>query len=839
MSEEIQVLHVDDEPDFADMAATFLEREDDHLVVDTATKVNDALDRIADTEYDCIVSDHDMPKMSGIEFLETVRQDDPDIPFILFTGRGSEEVASNAISAGVSDYLQKDGSTDQYTILANRIRNHTERVTATSERHRHLQAIETAHEGISILDEDARFIYVNDAFASLYGYEPDEMVDERIELIHRDEDVQTFYDEILPVVKERGHWRGETIGSRADGSTFQEDHALSMTDTGELICTVRDVSERKKHEQRFRESEKRYRQLVQGSPNPVYVEQDDEIVYANDALVELLNADTQSDVLGINPREYVHPDFEELAHERFQALKQGESIERLEGKIVTRDDETKHVEVTGTSITWDGEPARQIHHIDITERKENERELDRVKDRYQTYVENASDIISVVSENGEFQYNSPSIERVLGYSTDELLGENAFELMHPEDREEAVQRFAEMIDSPGATTEHVEFRFPDADGSWVWLESVGSNQRSTEADGYVINSRDITERKEQERELREYKLQFEAVLNNPETLVGILSPEGIVERMNETALETIGVEAKTVEGEPFWETPWWSHSSELQSELRSWIDRAANGEFVRFDATHPLPDGSEIHVDATLYPVIDENDNVTCLVGVGRDVTSLKEREQELERKNEQLDEFAGMVSHDLRNPLNVATGRLELAREECNSDHLDALETALDRMETLIDDVLSLARANEQITEVERIELAEITEKCWRNVATGEATLVAESECVIGANRTRVAQLLENLFRNAVEHGGNDITIMIGDLEEEAGFYVADDGSGIPEDERSDVFESGYSTSQEGTGLGLSIVKRVAEAHDWDITLTDSETGGTRFEIRGVEVLD
>jgi PAS domain S-box-containing protein len=670
-----------------------------------------------------------------------------------------------------------------YTILANRIRNHTERVNATRERHRHLQAIETAHEGISILDENERFIYVNEAFASLYGYEPNEMVSEHIGLIHRDEDVERFNDEILPTVKERGHWRGETIGSRADGSTFREDHELSMTDTGELICTVRDVSDQRKHEQKYRESEKRYRQLVQGSPNPVYVEQDDEIIYANDALVELLNADTQSDVLGINPREYVHPEFTDLAHERFQALKQGESIDRLEGKIVTRDGETKHVEVTGTPITWDGEPARQIHHIDITERKQSERELNRVKNRYQTYVENGSDIISVVTEDGDFEYNSPSIERILGYSTDELYGENAFDLIHVEDREDVVQQFAEMIDSPEGTTETVEFRFQDADGEWVWVESVGSSHRSTEVGGYVINSRDITDRKEQERELREYKRQFEAVLNNPETVVGILSPDGTVERMNDTALETIGVAAQTVEGEPFWETPWWSHSSELQAELRDWIDRAANGEFVRFDARHPLPDESEIYIDATLYPVIDENGDVTCLVGVGRNVTSLKEREQELERKNEQLDEFAGMVSHDLRNPLTVATGRLELAREECDSDHLDALETALDRMETLIGDVLSLARANEQITEVEWFQLAEITGKCWRNVATGEATLVTESECVIRANRTRVVQLLENLFRNAVEHGGNDITITIGDLAEEGGFYVADNGSGIPKD--------------------------------------------------------
>lgn len=102
--------------------------------------------------------------------------------------------------------------------------------------------------------------------------------------------------------------------------------------------------------------------------------------------------------------------------------------------------------------------------------------------------------------------------------------------------------------------------------------------------------------------------------------------------MNEAALETIGVDPTAVEGEPFWETPWWTHSSAVQAELRSRIDRVTNGGYVRFAATHPLPDGSELRIDATLYPVIDEHGDVTCLVGVGLVVIKLKEYERELER---------------------------------------------------------------------------------------------------------------------------------------------------------------------------------------------------------------
>jgi len=121
--ETIRVLHVDDEPDFGELVATFLEREDDRFVVESATSASEGLDRLDADEYDCVVSDYDMPGTDGIEFLEEIRCKHPQLPFVLFTGKGSEEVASDAISAGVTDYLQKNTGTDQYTVLANRIEN--------------------------------------------------------------------------------------------------------------------------------------------------------------------------------------------------------------------------------------------------------------------------------------------------------------------------------------------------------------------------------------------------------------------------------------------------------------------------------------------------------------------------------------------------------------------------------------------------------------------------------------------------------------------------------------------------------------------------------------------
>lgn len=220
-----------------------------------------------------------------------------------------------------------------------------------------------------------------------------------------------------------------------------------------------------------------------------------------------------------------------------------------------------------------------------------------------------------------------------------------------------------------------------------------------------------------------------------------------------------------------------------------------------------------------------------------RDISDRKAREERLKQTNERLDEFASVVSHDLRGPLNVASGRLRLAQDDCDSDHLTAVERALERMESLIDDLLTLARAGERVAEREWVDLETLATTCWRTVSTGDASLVTDIDRSIYADRSRLRQLLANLLGNAVDHGGEAITITIGEVDRASGFYVADDGTGIPADRRDRVFEGGYSSKQDGTGLGLTIVEDIATAHGWEIVLTESNRDGARFEIIDAEL--
>lgn len=221
-------------------------------------------------------------------------------------------------------------------------------------------------------------------------------------------------------------------------------------------------------------------------------------------------------------------------------------------------------------------------------------------------------------------------------------------------------------------------------------------------------------------------------------------------------------------------------------------------------------------------------------VVVLRDETEQQRQQKKLQQKNAQMELFASTISHDLRNPLSVAKGYLQIVRDEYSSEELDRIDTAHTRMEEIIEEVLTLTRAGRQIDTLEAVPLSAVIDNAWESVTTRSGELSVEIDRSIKADPTMIQHVFENLFRNAVEHGGEDVTVTVGPLD--TGFFVEDDGAGIAPHERDDVFEPGYSTSRDGTGLGMSIIEQIIDAHEWEIRLTEGTDGGVRFEITGVE---
>ena len=409
----------------------------------------------------------------------------------------------------------------------------------------------------------------------------------------------------------------------------------------------------------------------------------------------------------------------------------------------------------------------------------------------------------------------------------------------------------------------------------VSIERDAFDERDLElAELLASHAAETLTRIEAHERLRRERDRFSALFENvPDAAVAYeyVDGEPIVRQVNPSFEDVFGWGSDAVVGESIDDfiLPDEEDAMETADRLN---DQLRRGQNVREEVRRRTADGDRyflIHV----IPVQLDAENISGYA-IYTDVTERREYEQRLERQNERLDQFASIVSHDLRNPLSVATGYLELARETGDEEHFDRVEAALDRMDHLVEDLLSLARKGEVVGERREASLRALAERAWANVATADAELVVEEDRTLEVDPDRATELLENLFRNAVEHGstaagengddgsvdgesgdggnggderlgtgptadadGGAPTVRVGPVEyrsgDEAGFYVEDDGPGIPEEEREKVFETGYTSDESGTGLGLAITRHIAEAHGWDVRALNGHDGGARFEFK------
>jgi len=315
------------------------------------------------------------------------------------------------------------------------------------------------------------------------------------------------------------------------------------------------------------------------------------------------------------------------------------------------------------------------------------------------------------------------------------------------------------------------------------------------------------------------------LIGDPVVEFEMVDNEPVVRTLNPAFNDVFGYEPESIIGESLNE---FIVPSEATAEAARFDERTADGKYNSGVVTRLTADGPR---DFLYRGVPYDRDGSEFGFAIYTDITERNRRKEKLRRQKQRLEEFADIISHDIRNPLNVAKGHTRML----NPDQAETILRNLDRIDAIIDDVLTVARTGQPIEQLETVGLDAIAEECWNHVDAPEATLNVADDCSIQADPGRLKQLFENLFRNAVEHGGEEVTVTVGACGPD-GFYVADDGVGIAETDREDVFNRGYSTSTDGTGLGLSIIKSICDAHGWSVTITESDTGGTRFEISGAD---
>jgi PAS domain S-box-containing protein len=717
----VRVLHVDDDQAFLDLAGTYLERHD--LGVVTASDAEGGLDVLRDRDVDCVVSDYDMPGMNGLAFLEAVRVEYPDLPFILFTGKGDEGVASDAISAGVTDYLQKATGTDQYALLANRVRN----------------AVDRERSKRALGEHDRRFT---------------------------------------------------TLVRNLPGMAYR-----CRNDPGWPM------------------------EFVEGEVESLSG-------YTADAI------ESGAVVWG---EDVIHPEDQDPVWTEVQAAVAADEPFEVTYRIETPGGDVRHVWERGRGVGDDGDDAFAIEGFitDITDRVERERELERRNARQAALFEQSPDMINIHDGDGVVAEVNRRFCEELGYEESEVIGKRVWEVDANADPGD-VETMRE--DTDVGDLRRIETTYRCADGSTFPVEAHLTRLDTDGGEEFLVFSRNVADRVARDRELQRLREGYETVFEHAQDALFLVRVDGdesdptfVFDTANPAHEELTGVPTEELVGKPPGEVFDDVVASEIESKYRTILDTA---ESVSGEDELSFPAGERV-VSVKISPVVVDGE-VTELVGISRDTTERKTRERELRRQNDRLEEFASIVSHDLRNPLNVAEGYLQVALETGDTSQLTEVESAHDRMRTLIDDILTLAREGTTVTDFEAVDLPAVATDCWTLVETPDATLTVDATGAVQADRSRLRQVLENLYRNTVEHAGEDVTVEVGDLED--GFYVEDDGPGVAPEKREQVFESGYTTGRDGTGFGLTIVTEIAEAHGWTVEVTDSDSGGARFEVRGVQ---
>ncbi len=647
---------------------------------------------------------------------------------------------------------------------------------------------------------------------------------------------------------------------------------LSLFPLDSIGSIIRVHLERDELIQRLSRTNAELAALIDNTPAVVYLKDPDgRYILVNDEFERQMGT-PRAEVLGCTPAAVHDEAFAELIEEHDQVARdRGEPVEFTE-TMVTDGVVRTYLSIRVPLFDDTGELyAMYGISTDITTQTElgeqNKRLLDRMTDAF-----------FALDTDWQFTYLNETAEDILDRSADELLGTTLWEAFP-----EAVDTtFETKYKDAMRTQESVTFEeyYPELD-AWFDVRAYPSPS------GLSVYFYDITDRKRQREALahreetlremqdiiadraRSFDEQVRDLLALGRSELGTAYGSLSTIRGDEYIFEFVDADDDSIkEGDvvPLSATNCEIAASNEETLVLGDVARDAPGETDRAGYAEwgiacyigaPVYVGNHVYGTFCFYDTEPKSGQfadweVTLVDLMSRWVTYELERQrttERLERQNERLENFASIVSHDLRNPLNVLSGSIELAEETGGAEQFERCYRAIERMEALIEDLLALARSGESISALEAVSLEAVTRDSWQTVDVGEATVSITAEGSIEADRTRLQQLLENLMHNsvehgstgsrappgdAIEHGGENVTVTVGDLPD--GFYIEDDGPGIPPSDREQVFESGYTTSQSGTGFGLSIVKSIADAHGWTVKIVEGTDGGARFEFTGVD---
>jgi PAS domain S-box-containing protein len=759
----------------------------------------------------------------------------------------------------IQPIFDESGQVSHLVASANDI---TARHKAQDTLQKQLTAIEAAIDGIAIL-EDNRYVYLNEAHATLFGYETmDELLGKPWQLLYSEAELARFGSEIFPILGAQGHWYGEAIATRKDGSTFIE--ALSLTLTGEkgLVCVCRDITEQKRIEaerqQLFKELSD-FKYALDQAAIVAITDPQGRITYANDNFCAISQY-SREELLGqthqlVNSGEHDREFFEQM----WQTLTQGE-VWRGEIQNTAKDGSFYWVDTTIVPfLDCQGKPYQYLAiRNDISDRKAAEMARRESEIKFRQMAENIQQVFWMTGVDQQYMiYVSPAYETIWGRSRQSLYDNprSFLEAVHVEDRDRLLAAMSQKVNGFD-----VEYRILRPDGTLRWIRDRAFPLQDEQGVVYRVTgiAEDISDRKHAEMALQDSQQFLRSVIDTNPNPIFVKDTDSRFVLVNNAIATLFNTSVEALIGKT--EADFSGNSDEVKQYLED--DRRVIQELQPIfipEETFTTTTGDVRYFQTIKTPLISNNGTVQVL-GVATDITERKRAEQEMAKALQREKElsnlksrFVSMTSHEFRTPLAVISSSAGILKtfahklkEDQKQKHLDTIQTYIKHTTQLLDDILLIQKVEAGKLAYNPEPLA-VVEFCCQLISELQISAPQHHlECEIDAPASLVAefdkkllrQILTNLLSNAIKYSPDDstITLTLNWISDNLIFQVQDCGIGIPPEDIKHLFESFHRATnvgnRPGTGLGLSIVQKCVDLHGGQITV-ESELGvGTTVSV-------
>jgi PAS domain S-box-containing protein len=833
-----RVCHIDDDSDFLHL---FRIKYSKYFNVDSFTSVEDAFDAIINGEFDAIVTDYDMPIMDGLELLEKLQQKVPILPVIFCTGQGSEDLARKAFMMGAADYFTKNlYEPAQKETLANSVIKAVEasksEIAKLEMEENYKTLVEAAGMPVFRVDANGDFLFMNQIAAISLGGKPEDFVGKNMFDLFPEPIAKRQLDSIRKVMETGIPMTAmkENIVNGVTGLYHTKLFPLKnyLGKITSVIGSSLDITEQFRKEKDLRDREMHFRVLYDDAPVPYQsIDINGSIIEVNDVWLNALGY-RKEEVMGRSFEEFLTDESRRLFPQIFSSFKETGSVMSADFDVIRKTGEIMSVEFDGKIRFDENHDFVQAHCIfrDFTEVK-------RAEKRFYRVVQEIPFPLVITNNSGDTEYINPEFTRVFGYTIEDV--KNVAEWYakaypNEEIRKAAIVQWQEDAQSLNDNSaESRVFKVSCKNGE---QKIISFKAMALEEGRQCIIGNDISKKVESDNLLRTSVEKTRNVLENMPVMLDAFDENGNILVWNKECERITGYQASEIIGNPQAMSILYPDQDYLCQIIES-FEKNKEWELTCKDGTKKTIAWSSISGE---YPVPGWS-----YWAVGADVTERKNIEDGLKAKNKELNDFTYRVSHDLKNPIHILKGYMNLIRSQPEDfDELfGKVEFQMDRLLSIINSLLALSRAGRIIDEKMNFDLKEAVKKSFaENYQPGTDAILMIDEDVepVKVDPAAFSLVMDNLMQNAFRYRDPQkeklvITLDVGKNGKTATIAVSDNGIGIEPKNINRIFEPGYTSNKKvGNGFGLTIIQKIVNAHNGSVWVESEGKGkGSAFFIK------